>query len=211
MKKILLLFTILSIFTFNYSNAVELSKKEIKRIEKDAKNEAKNLTEQGWLASPGAMTIQRQLEKAYTMESEKGEDGEELYVIGNGQSVAKTYDAAKKQAIEMAKQDIAGKLQTEIANMVEISVANEQLDSEDAETVTRIVSESTTFNRVNLGRLITVTELYRNIKGTKNKEVLVRVACNYNVAMNAAKSSIRKSLEERGDNIRGKLDDILNK
>lgn len=211
MKKIFLLLTLVSFICCSYSQAAELSKKEMKRIEKDAKNEAKKLESQGWLASPGAMTIQRQLEKAFTMEMEKGQDGEELYVVGNGQSVAKTYDAAKKQAIEMAKQDIAGKLQTEIANMVEISVANDQLDSEDAESVTRVISESTTFNKVNLGRLITVTELYRDIKGTKNKEVLVRVACNYNAAMNAAKEAVRKSLEDRGDKMRAKLDSMLNK
>lgn len=211
MKKILLLLSVFSVITCGICQGGELSKKEMKRIEKDAKNAAKILIDEGWLASPGALTIQRQLEKAYTLAAEKTHDGEELYVMGNGQSVGKSYDAAKKQAVEMAKQDIAGKLQTEMANLVEISIANDQLDSEDAESVTRIVSESSTFSKVNLGRLITVTELYRDIKGTKNKEVLVRVACNYNAAMDAAKSTLRKSLEERGDNLRGKLNEILAK
>lgn len=211
MKKIALLFTLFSLLACGVGYSVEPSKKEMKRIEKEAKAQAKKLTQQGWMVSPGAMTIERQLEKAYVMESERGEDGDELYVMGNGQSVAKSYDAAKKQAIEMAKQDIAAKLQSEITNLVEISVANDQLDSEDAESVTRVVSESRTFSNVNLGRLITVTEVYRDIKGTKSKEVLVRVACNYNTAMNAAKSALRKSLEDRGDKLREKLDGIMDK
>ena len=205
MKRILLLLALFSVVASGTMYA-ELTKKEVKRIEKDAKEQAKKFTQEGWLVSPGAMPINRQLEKAFTMETEKAQDGEDLYVMAEGQSVGKTYDAAKKQAIEMAKQGIASKLQTEIANMVEISVSNDQIDSEDAESVTRVVSESTTFSKVNLGRLITVMEVYRDIKGTKNKEVLVRVACNYNNAMNSAKSSIKKSLEDKGEKLRGKLE-----
>ena len=210
MKKIIfILATMLAVFASDVSFAQSLSKKDLKNIEKDAKKEAKSLKEKGWLASPGAMTIERQLEKAYAMSYEKSEDGEDLYVMGNGQSVGKTYDAAKRQALEMAKQEVVSKIQSEIATLVETSVDNEQLDSEEAESITRVVAEGTSFSKINLGRVITVTELYRDIKGTKNKEVLIRVGYNYNAAMRAAKAVIREDLEKRGEKVRDKLNNLL--
>lgn len=210
MKKIaLLLAAIIAFAACDVCVAQTLSKKELKQIEKDAKNMAKDYEKEGWKVSPGAMPIQRQLEKAFTMQYEKAEDGEELYIMGNGQSIGKSYDAAKKQAVEMAKQEIISKLQSEMATLVESSVSNEQLDSEDAESITRVISESSSFSKVNLGRVITATELYRDIKGTKNKEVLVRVGYNYNAAMKAAKQAIREDLEKRGEAVRGRLNDLL--
>ena len=210
MKKIaILLAAIFAIVACNVCAAETLSKKEIKQIEKDAKTQAKQYEKEGWKVSPGAMPIQRQLEKAFTMQYEKAEDGEDLYIMGNGQSVGKSFDAAKKQALEMAKQEIISKLQSEMATLVESSVANDQLDSEDAESITRVISEGSSFSKVSLGRVVTATELYRNIKGTKSNEVLVRVGYNYNAAMNAAKKAIRENLEKRGDSVRERLNELL--
>ena len=207
-KTIVLLFASFFLFTGSICNA-ELTKKEQKQIEKDAKNAAKDYKADGWLVSPGALTIERQLERAYTMENEIGFDGEQMYIMGNGQSIGKTYDAAKKQALQMAKEDVISKIQSEIAVIVDSSVGNNELGDDDAESVTRVLSEGTSLSKANLGKVITVTELYRGVKGTKNKEVLVRVAYNYNNVLNAAKSAIKKDLEERGDALRERLNKIL--
>lgn len=207
-KQVLTLLSFFMILSYGICYG-ELSKKEQKQIEKAAKAEAKKYAADNWMVSAGALPIQMQLEKAYTMRSEKALDGENLYVMGEGVSVGATYDAAKRQAIEMAKQVIVTQLQTEIATLVETSVSNDQLNSEEAESISRMVSESSSFSKMNLGRLVPVTEIYRDIKGTKSKEVLVMVACNYNAAMKAAKSVIRKDLEERGDKVRDKLDQLL--
>jgi len=51
-------------------------------------------------------------------------------------------------------------------------------------------------------------EVYRT-KPNKNKEVLVRIAYNSDMAKEAAKKAIRQDLEQRGDDLSKKLDELL--
>jgi hypothetical protein len=43
----------------------------------------------------------------------------------------------------------------------------------------------------------------------KNKEVLVRIAYNSNMAKKAAKKAIKDDLEKKGDELHNKLDELL--
>ena len=43
----------------------------------------------------------------------------------------------------------------------------------------------------------------------KNKEVLVRIAYNSNMAKKAAKKAIKEDLEKKGDELHNKLDELL--
>lgn len=47
-------------------------------------------------------------------------------------SIGENYDAAKMQALELAKQNLAGQIQTEVTALVENTVANKQLSQEQA-------------------------------------------------------------------------------
>ena len=47
-------------------------------------------------------------------------------------SIGGNYDAAKMQALELAKQNLAGQIQTEITALIENTVANKQLSAEEA-------------------------------------------------------------------------------
>ena len=51
-------------------------------------------------------------------------------------------------------------------------------------------------------------EVYR-IKTNKNREILVRIAYNSEMAKEAAKKAIREDLEKKGDELHGKLDKLL--
>lgn len=51
-------------------------------------------------------------------------------------------------------------------------------------------------------------EVYRTLQN-KNKEVLLRIAYNSDMAMKAAKKAIKKDLEQRGESLHEKLDEIL--
>lgn len=130
------------------------------------------------------------------------------YLMGEAMSIGENYDAAKMQALELAKQNLAGQIQTEITALIENTVANKQLAAEEAASVTQSVMGAKNLISQSLGRTITVIELYRT-KANKNKEVLVRIAYNGNMAKAAAKKAVRKDLEKTGEEIQKKLDDIL--
>lgn len=185
------------------------SKSELNaKASKDAKKEAKKLTKEGWITAPGALPLEKQLDKSYMMQTEYDEDMYPKYLMGEAMSIGENYDAAKMQALELAKQNLAGQIQTEVTALIKNSVANQQLANEDASSLTQSIMGAKNLISQNIGRTITVMECYR-IKTNKNKEVLVRIAYNGAMAKAAAKRAIQEELNEKGEEIHKKLDEIL--
>lgn len=187
----------------------KMSKAALKeKASKDARKEAKRLKKEGWEAAPGALPVERQLDKSYMMQQEYDDDMFPKYLMGEAMSIGENYDGAKMQALELAKQNLAGQIQTEITALVESNVANKQLSAEEAATVTQTVMGAKNFISQSIGRVITVMEVYRT-KKNGNKEVLVRVAYNSQMAKEAAKNAVRKDLESKGDNLINQLDKAM--
>ena len=178
------------------------------RASKAARKEAKKMKKEGWETAPGALPIEKQLDKSYMMQYEYDEDKYPRYIMGEAMSVGGNYDAAKMQALELAKQNLAGQIQTEVTALIENTVANEQLQREEAESITRSVMAAKNLISQSLGRTIPVVEVYRTLPN-KNKEVLVRIAYSGYAAKNVAKEAIKKELEQRGDSLHNKLDELL--
>ena len=106
----------------------KMSREALKeKASKDARKEAKSLSKEGWQSAPGALPIERQLDRSYMMQQEFDDDMFPKYLMGEGMSIAESYDAAKMQATELAKQNLAGQIQTEITALVENNVSNKQL------------------------------------------------------------------------------------
>lgn len=175
---------------------------------KAARKEAKALKKEGWTVAPGALPLEKQLDKSYLMQMEYDEDMYPKYLMGNAISIGENYDAAKMQALELAKLDLAGQIQTEITALVENTVSNKQLKAEQAVSVTQSVMSAKDLISQSIGRTITVVEVYRT-KNNKNKEVLIRIAYNGNMAKAAAKKAVREQLEEKGEELHKKLDELL--
>lgn len=135
-------------------------------------------------------------------------DGFPQFIMAEGMSVGGNYDAAKMQALELAKQNLAGQIQTEITALIDNTVANEQMDQSDAASVTRSVMASKNLISQSIGRVVPVVETYRAVDGN-NREVLVRIAYSQAMAKAAAKKAVKQELEERGDSLHGKLDELL--
>lgn len=185
------------------------SKSELnEKASKDARKEAKKLTKEGWVTVPGALPLEKQLDKSYMMQMEYDDDMYPKYLMGEATSIGENYDAAKMQALELAKQNLAGQIQTEVTALIKNSVANQQLANEDASSLTQSIMGAKNLISQNIGRTITVMECYR-IKTNKNKEVLVRIAYNGAMAKAAAKRAIQEELNEKGEEIHKKLDEIL--
>lgn len=188
----------------------KLSKKALtEKASKDARKEAKRLKKQGWQIAPGALPLDKQLDKSYLMQYEYDENGYQKYLMGEAISTGENYDGAKMQALELAKQNLAAQVQTEITALVENQVANSQLSAEDAATVTKSIMSSKNLISQSIGRTITVMEVFRTLDN-KNKEVLIRIAYNSAMAKQVAKNAVRKSLESEAEDLSKDLDKLLN-
>lgn len=188
---------------------VKQSKKDLEqKATKAARKEAKNLKKQGWQVAPGALPIEKQLDKSYLMQYEYDSDGFPRYIMAEGMSTGGNYDAAKMQALELAKQNLAGQIQTEVTALIENTVANEQMDQSEAASITRSVMAAKNLISQSIGRVVPVVETYRVVNGN-NREVLIRVAYSQEMAKAAAKKAVKKELEQRGDSLHDKLDNLL--
>ena len=187
----------------------KMSKAELtSKVDKVTKKEAKRLKKEGWIVSPGALPLEKQLERSFLMEYEYDEDLFPKYIMANAQSIGENYDAAKTAATSLAITNLAGQIQTEVFALVENTVANQQLSAEDAASITESVMASKNVIMQSIGRTIVVVECYR-VLSNKNREVMVRIAYNSDMAKQAAKKAIKEDLKKKGDDLHNKLDDIL--
>ena len=152
--------------------------------------------------------MEKQLDKSYLMQYEYDVEMFPKYIMGEAMSIGGNYDAAKMQALELAKQNLAGQIQTEVTALIENTVANEQMEAEQAASITRSVMASKNLISQSIGHTIPVIEVYRTLSN-KNKEVLVRVAYNSDMAKKAAMKAIKEDLEKKGDDLHNKLDELL--
>lgn len=81
-----------------------------KEIENSIKQEAKRLKKEGWQVTIGSPSLEEQLQKAIKLQREENGSHQQRYVFGNAISVGSFYDAAKMQAMELSKVDLAGKI-----------------------------------------------------------------------------------------------------
>ena len=183
-------------------------KKELKaKADKQARKEAKKYKKNGYYVAPGAPLLEKQLENAWLKQLETDEDGYPKYIVATGNSVGETQTAAKLQATETAKLELAGTITTDVAALIETNIANQQLNNEEAASVTKTVAAAKNIIAQELGRIIPMVEMYKKIG--KNVEANVRLAYDSKTAKEAAKKVIRKQLEEETDLMQDKLDKLL--
>lgn len=187
----------------------KLSRDQLKqKATKDARKEAKQLAKEGWKSTPGALPLERQLDRSYLMQYEYDESGYQTYQFGEAKSIGQVYDGAKVQALELAKLNLVSQIQTDVSALVESTVANEQLTSEEAATVVESAMASKSLISQSIGRTITVIELYRTLSN-KNVEAMIRIAYNSEMARKAAIEVVRKDLKAKGNELHDELDEIL--
>lgn len=127
------------------------SKELLKQASRSSTKEAKQLADDGWQTFPGTRTIEKQLNRCYLMQFALSDDGSPSFIIAEGSGSGENYDAAKSQALEIAKNNLAAQM---------------------SPSMTTCVNDSTSQN---IGRIITVVELYRTTPH-QGKEVMLRIA-----------------------------------
>jgi hypothetical protein len=200
------------IFLFSSAMVAQQTEKDLKqdiksKAVKEARKEAKKYSKDGYYVAPGALPLEKQLESAWMKQYETDEKGNPKYIVASGISVAETQTAAKLQANETAKLELAGQISSNIAALIENSIANQQLNTEEAASVTKTVAASKNLIAQELGRVIPMVEMYKNIG--KNIEVNVRLAYDAATAFDIAKKTIRKNLEEETKIAHEKLEKLM--
>lgn len=123
----------------------------LKQASRSSEKEAKRLVDDGWQTFPGTQTIKKQLNRCYLMQFSLNDDGSPSFIIAEGSGSGQNYDAAKSQALEVAKRNLHSKMPS---------------------SMTTCTNDSTLQNT---SRIITIVELYRTIP-RQGKEVMLRIA-----------------------------------
>lgn len=185
-------------------------KKELnERATKAARKEAKKLAKEGWRVNAGALPLEKQLDRSYLYQMEFDENLFPKYIMADAKSIGENYDAAKVAATSLAITNLAGQIQTEVTALVENTVANKQLEANEAASIVETVMSSKNLISQSIGRTIPMVECYREVKKGGNKEVLVRIAYNGDMAKAAVKKAVKDELEKKGANLHDQLDKVL--
>lgn len=182
--------------------------KDQKKAEKAIKKEVKNYKDEGWQVAPGNLSMELQLKESYAKALEKDENGYDKFIQGEAMSIAETYDASLFQATELAKLNLAGKIQTEVTQLIDNKLANKQLSDKQAASLAESAAASKNLVSQKIGRVITPVKMYRELNNG-NVEVRIIIYYSHEMAMDAMKSSIREDLESKADDLAKQLDSIL--
>lgn len=182
MKKVIFImvamFLLLGVAETTVVNAQVLSRKEIKKRKKEQMSKVKGKAikkarkaaaayekEDGWQVNVGGLPIEKMLEsswmKQYEMRVDEDMNETNAYVWATGNGVARTKSAATMQAMEFAKVELAGKVQSSVAALTTSNIANAQLDNVSAETEMSIVQSAKTMTSAKLNNLKSVVNIFR--------------------------------------------------
>lgn len=187
----------------------KMAKAELEqKVSKSVKKDAKQFKKEGWRVRPGALPLEKQVERSSLMYFEYDDDLFPKYIMGEASSVGENYDAAKTAATSLAITNLAGQIQTEVTALIENTVGNRQLSAEEAASITETVMSSKSQISQSIGRTIPVMECYR-VNSKKNIEVLVRIACKAEMAKEITKKAVRTELEQKGKDLHDQLDKAI--
>lgn len=209
MKKLttLLLFVLSLVIATPNVQAQKLTRDQ-KKATKVIKKEVKKLKKEGWLVAPGNLAMDMQLKESYTKALERDENGYDKFISGEAMTAGENYDAALFQASNLAKLDLAAKIQTEVTELIDTKLANKQLNQKQAASLAESVAASKNLVSQKLGRVIAPVKMYRNLPNG-NVEVRTVVYYSHELAMDAMKQTIREDLEQKADDLAKQLDNIL--
>lgn len=186
-------------------NQLKQTKAALKeKASKDAKDEAKRMKKEGWTVSPGALPLEKQIDRYYAFVEQTDDELNPLYLQGEGRATAESFAAAQMQATELARLNLASSIGTEATGIIDNMVANKMLADDQAASITTYISENKTIFSQKLGRVQTPLVATRQLKN-KNKEVIVRMVAKAASIQEIAKDAIRSQLEAEGKELSEEL------
>ncbi|GAB4406393.1 MAG: hypothetical protein OHK0053_32650 [Microscillaceae bacterium] len=194
------------------TQAQDIRNKDFKAI-KLAKQEAKKRQKEGWDVAPGSVPMEKLFEKAWTLELETDENGDNKYLMATGAAVAGTKTAADQAALTAARNELAAAIQTKISQLIQTKTANDQIDQETANTLDKTIANGKALIQASLRQVQTAYKIYRDVQDKQNKRnnvaVEVKLFYNQEEAIRAAQKAIRQQLENESDELGKELDQVL--
>ncbi|GHT43429.1 hypothetical protein FACS189438_0580 [Bacteroidia bacterium] len=182
----------------------ELNRKAIKQ----ARTEAKNLKKQGYQTFIGDLPMDRQVENSLLKTVDVNDLGYQAFIVGHAEVTAGNITAAKSQALQTAKVEIASLTSSMIASLVESSVTNNEITTEDAVSINKSIEASKGLVIADLGQVSKELEIYRTLPN-KNVHLILRLSYNAGTALEAARRRAQEKLEGEAQDLHKKLDNIL--
>ena len=211
MKKIITL-TVCAMFMVTAAFAQQTEKELKKELQdkaiKEAKKEAKTLSKQGWKTMPGELPMSKMIEDSWMKKVAEDENGNPKYITADGNGVAETKTVAEAQAIEFAKFQLAGTIESNIASIVKGNLANAQESTQEATSITELVMSSKNIIAQQLGYINPAFKLYRDLKD-KTIEVQVRIFYETSQSLAIAKKAVKKELKEKLKKTDEEVDKLL--
>ena len=112
------------------------------------------------------------------------------------------------QATELAKNNLVGLMASNIREVVETELSNNQISKDEAVSWTKTVSAVTNKVSKKLGQVFVPFKIYR--ENENNYEVMLRVAYNFSSARAIFLEEMRTELGEETKNLKLKNDKFLN-
>lgn len=201
MKKSVLIVAVLFMFGVIGVGQVK-TEKQIKNDLKDkaikeARKEAKRLKKDDWKVMPGSLPLEKLVENAWIKQMQTTEEGQQRYLVADGNGLAESQSVAEMQAIETGKLQLAGLIETQVASLVTANLGNSQLSTQDAASVTEVVQSSKNIIAQELGFVSPEFKIYREKKKTKTVECQVRLFYDSLQAMSIAKKTVREEIKDK--------------
>ena len=143
---------------------------------KEIKKEVKKYEKEGRKVVPGSLSLRDMLIRSKKAELEEDVEGNLKWTVGVASSVGGVYDAARMQAMTLAKAELAALLSTNLTQKFEVGVNNESLPHAEAESKAKAIMAAKALSiDQKLGNPRVLFDAYRELPNG-NVEVTLRVA-----------------------------------
>jgi hypothetical protein len=196
------------VLTAQDSKSIKSKKFKHVKVARDTKKEVRKLEKEGWTNIPGDMPVSQQLNNAWAKEAELDGEGFPKYIVANGESGGEFQSAAEMQAIELAKLNLVGLLETQMRSVIETEQGNNRLDAKTAASLSKTLQVATNKVSKKLKRVIPISKLMR--KRGKQTEIQVKLAYSYALAQQAILDEMKLEMQAETEDMRAKYDEFLN-
>lgn len=143
---------------------------------KEIRREVRKYENEGWKVVPGSLSLRDMLIRSKKAELEEDVEGNPKWTVGVASSVGGVYDAARMQAMTLAKAELAALLSTNLTQKFEVGVNNESLPHAEAESKAKAIMAAKALSiDQKLGNPRVLLDAYRELPNG-NVEVTLRVA-----------------------------------
>lgn len=179
-----------------------------KKVARDAKKQAKTYVKEGWKTAPGHPSIELQQLRASKIQNTFDDNFQPKFVFGSAQAIGPNYDAAKYQATELAKINIAGNIASELAGIAQTNIGNAQTDPGQAAAIVKTIGAYKNFVAAKLTNIISVIDMYKQEPGGMTT-VSIGLFYDKQEAVKAGMQAVREEMMKESKELGQELDNLL--